>query len=218
MERESIGIKVFRGEKLMKERMIVFYGNFNPITTAHKEMILESLKYLEPERLLIVPSSDLKSYNKDLNSYHRVNMINAVFRNYKRVRIDFTDLNASRKISLSEVLLEIEKNYTDKEMHYLLGTDDLLEFSKEEKLEEVLEKYELIVTQREGFDLDEIISKSEILTRFKDKITEVPIIKYNCISSSKVREMVLDGKFEELEGSLEPEVINYIKEKNLYKR
>lgn len=202
----------------MKERMIVFYGNFNPITTAHKEMILESLKYLEPERLLIVPSSDLKSYNKDLNSYHRVNMINAVFRNYKRVRIDFSDLNASRKISLSEVLLEIEKNYTDKEMYYLLGTDDLLEFSKEEKLEEVLDTYELIVTQREGFDLDEIISKSEILTKFKDKITEVPIIKYNGISSSKVREMVLDGKFEELEGSLEPEVINYIKEKNLYKR
>lgn len=201
----------------MEERMIVFYGNFNPITTAHKEMILESLKYLEPERLLIVPSSDLKSYNKDLNSYHRVNMINAVFRNYKRVRIDFTDLNASRKISLSEVLLEIEKNYTDKEMYYLLGTDDLLEFSKEEKLEEVLEKYELIVTQREGFDLDEIISKSEILTRFKDKIIEVPIIKYTIVSSSKVREMVLDGKFEELEGSLESEVIKYIKEKNLYK-
>lgn len=201
----------------MEERMIVFYGNFNPITTAHKEMILESLKYLEPERLLIVPSSDLKSYNKDLNSYHRVNMINAVFRNYKRVRIDFTDLNASRKISLSEVLLEIEKNYADKEMHYLLGTDDLLEFSKEEKLEEVLDTYELIVTQREGFDLDEIISKSEILTKFKDKIIEVPIIKYNGINSSKVREMVLDGKFEELEGSLEPEVINYIEEKNLYK-
>lgn len=201
----------------MEERMIVFYGNFNPITTAHKEMILESLKYLEPERLLIVPSSDLKSYNKDLNSYHRVNMINAVFRNYKRVRIDFTDLNASRKISLSEVLLEIEKNYVDKEMYYLLGTDDLLEFSKKEKLEEVLEKYELIVTQREGFDLDEIISKSEILTKFKDKITQVPIIKYNGISSSKVREMVLDGKFEELEGSLDPEVIKYIKEKNLYK-
>ena len=143
--------------------------------------------------------------------------INAVFRNYKRVRIDFTDLNASRKISLSEVLLEIEKNYTDKEMYYLLGTDDLLEFSKEEKLEEVLKKYELVVTQREGFDLDEIISGSEILTKFKDKITEIPIIKYNGISSSKVREMVLDGKFEELEGSLEPEVINYIKEKNLYK-
>lgn len=202
----------------MEERMIVFYGNFNPITTAHKEMILESLKYLEPERLLIVPSSDLKSYNKDLNSYHRVNMMNMIFRNYRRVRIDFTDLNASRKISLSEVLLEIEKNYANKEMYYLLGTDDLLEFSKEEKLEEVLERYELIVTQREGFDLDEIISKSEILTRFKDKIIEVPIIKYNGISSSKVREMVLDGKFEELEGSLEPEVINYIKEKNLYKR
>lgn len=201
----------------MKERIIVFYGNFNPITTAHKEMILESLKYSEPERLLIVPSSDLKSYNKDLNSYHRVNMVNAVFRNYKRVRIDFTDLNASRKISLSEVLLEIEKNYADKEMHYLLGTDDLLEFSKEEKLEEVLDTYELIVTQREGFDLDEIISKSEILTKFKDKIIEVPIIKYNGISSSKVREMVLDGKFEELEGSLEPEVIKYIKDKNLYK-
>ncbi len=201
----------------MEERMIVFYGNFNPITTAHKEMILESLKYLEPERLLIVPSSDLKSYNKDLNSYHRVNMINAVFRNYKRVRIDFTDLNASRKISLSEVLLEIEKNYINKEMHYLLGTDDLLEFSKEEKLEEVLEKYELIVTQREGFDLDEIISGSEILTRFKDKIVQVPIIKYTIVSSSKVREMVLDGKFEELEGSLEPEVIKYIKDKNLYK-
>ena len=202
----------------MKERMIVFYGNFNPITTAHKEMILESLKYLEPERLLIVPSSDLKSYNKDLNSYHRVNMMNMIFRNYRRVRIDFTDLNASRKISLSEVLLEIEKNYADKEMYYLLGTDDLLEFSNEEKLEEVLERYELIVTQREGFDLDEIISGSEILTKFKDRITEVPIMKYHGISSSKVREMVLDGKFEELEGSLEPEVIKYIKEKNLYKR
>ena len=202
----------------MEERIIVFYGNFNPITTAHKEMILETLKYLEQKQLLIVPSSDLKSYNKDLNSYYRVNMINMVFRNYRRVRIDFTDLNANSKISLSEVLLEIEKNYTDKEMHYLLGTDDLLEFSKEEKLEEVLEKYELVVTQREGFDLEEIISKSEILTRFKDKITEIPIIKYNGISSAKVREMVLDGKFEELEGSLEPEVINYIKEKNLYRR
>ena len=201
----------------MEERIIVFYGNFNPITIAHKEIILESLKYLEPKQLLIIPSSDFKSYNKDLNSYHRVNMINMVFRNYRRIRIDFTDLNANSKISLSEVLLEIEKNCTDKEMHYLLGTDDLLEFSKEEKLEEVLEKYELVVTQREGFDLEEIISGSEVLTRFKDKITEIPIIKYNGIGSSKVREMALDGKFEELEGSLEPEVINYIREKNLYR-
>ena len=202
----------------MEPYIIVFFGNFNPITTAHKEMILEALKYLEPEQLLIAPSSDLKSFNKDLNSFHRAKMIDLVFGKYKRIRIDFTDLNANSKISLSEVLLEIEKNYPGKRVHYLLGTDDLLEFTKEEKLEEVLEKYELLVTQREGFDLEEIISGSEILTRFKDKITEVPIIKYNGISSSKVREMVLGGKFEELEESLEPEVINYIKEKGLYKQ
>ena len=33
----------------MEPYIIVFFGNFNPITTAHKEMILEALKYLEPD-------------------------------------------------------------------------------------------------------------------------------------------------------------------------
>ena len=201
----------------MKDRIIIFGGTFNPPTRAHLDIATEALYYLDAEKVLFVPVSDLYKKDDVEISYHRVNMLNLAIGNFRRLEIDFTEVDSVKLTYTYETIEKIKSQYQDKELFLLIGADNLEDFKNWKNQRSIMENCSLLVVNRNNSSIDEIIESNEILTEFKDKIIEAPIEEIG-ISSTEVRNRIASGKLEGLENLVDKEVIEYIVENKLYSK
>ena len=201
----------------MKDRIVIFGGTFNPPTRAHLDIATEALYYLDAEKVLFVPVSDLYKKDDVEISYHRVNMLNLAIGNFRRLEIDFTEVNAVALTYTYETIEKIKSQYQDKELFLLIGADNLEDFKNWKNQRSIMENCSLLVVNRNNSSIDEIIESNEILTEFKDKIIEAPIEEIE-ISSTEVRNRIASNELEGLENLVDKEVIDYIIENKLYSK
>ena len=201
----------------MKDRIVIFGGTFNPPTRAHLDIATEALYYLDAEKVLFVPVSDLYKKDDVEISYHRVNMLNLAIGNFRRLEIDFTEVDAVALTHTYETVEKIKSQYQDKELFLLIGADNLEDFKNWKNQRSIMENCSLLVVNRNNSSIDEIIESNEILTEFKDKIIEAPIEEIE-ISSTEVRNRIASGELEGLENLVDKEVIDYIIENKLYSK
>lgn len=201
----------------MKDRIVIFGGTFNPPTRAHLDIATEALYYLDAEKVLFVPVSDLYKKDDVEISYHRVNMLNLAIGNFRRLEIDFTEVDAVKLTYTYETVEKIKSQYQDKELFLLIGADNLEDFKNWKNQRSIMENCSLLVVNRNNSSIDEIIESNEILTEFKDKIIEAPIEEIE-ISSTEVRNRIASGELEGLENLVDKEVIDYIIENKLYSK
>ena len=201
----------------MKDRIIIFGGTFNPPTRAHLDIATEALYYLDAEKVLFVPVSDLYKKDDVEISYHRVNMLNLAIGNFRRLEIDFTEVDSVKLTYTYETVEKIKSQYQDKELFLLIGADNLEDFKNWKNQRSIMENCSLLVVNRNNSSIDEIIESNEILTEFKDKIIEAPIEEIE-ISSTEVRNRIASGELEGLENLVDKEVIDYIIENKLYSK
>ena len=201
----------------MKDRIVIFGGTFNPPTRAHLDIATEALYYLDAEKVLFVPVSDLYKKDDVEISYHRVNMLNLAIGNFRRLEIDFTEVDAVALTHTYETVEKIKSRYQDKELFLLIGADNLEDFKNWKNQRSIMENCSLLVVNRNNSSIDEIIESNEILTEFKDKVIEAPIEEIE-ISSTEVRNRIASGELEGLENLVDKEVIEYIVENKLYSK
>ena len=201
----------------MKDGIVIFGGTFNPPTRAHLDIATEALYYLDAEKVLFVPVSDLYKKDDVEISYHRVNMLNLAIGNFRRLEIDFTEVDAVKLTYTYETVEKIKSQYQDKELFLLIGADNLEDFKNWKNQRSIMENCSLLVVNRNNSSIDEIIESNEILTEFKDKIIEAPIEEIE-ISSTEVRNRIASGELEGLENLVDKEVIDYIIENKLYSK
>ena len=201
----------------MKDRIVIFGGTFNPPTRAHLDIATEALYYLDAEKVLFVPVSDLYKKDDVEISYHRVNMLNLAIGNFRRLEIDFTEVDSVKLTYTYETVEKIKSQYQDKELFLLIGADNLEDFKNWKNQRSIMENCSLLVVNRNNSSIDETIESNEILTEFKDKIIEAPIEEIG-ISSTEVRNRIASGELEGLENLVDKEVIEYMVENKLYSR
>ena len=201
----------------MKDRIVIFGGTFNPPTRAHLDIATEALYYLDAEKVLFVPVSDLYKKDDVEISYHRVNMLNLAIGNFRRLEIDFTEVDSVKLTYTYETVEKIKSQYQDKELFLLIGADNLEDFKNWKNQRSIMENCSLLVVNRNNSSIDEIIESNEILTEFKDKVIEAPIEEIG-ISSTEVRNRIASGELEGLENLVDKEVIDYIIENKLYSK
>ena len=201
----------------MKDRIVIFGGAFNPPTRAHLDIATEALYYLDAEKVLFVPVSDLYKKDDVEISYHRVNMLNLAIGNFRRLEIDFTEVDSVKLTYTYETVEKIKSQYQDKELFLLIGADNLEDFKNWKNQRSIMENCSLLVVNRNNSSIDEIIESNEILTEFKDKVIEAPIEEIG-ISSTEVRNRIASGELEGLENLVDKEVIDYIIENKLYSK
>ena len=201
----------------MKDRIVIFGGAFNPPTRAHLDIATEALYYLDAEKVLFVPVSDLYKKDDVEISYHRVNMLNLAIGNFRRLEIDFTEVDSVKLTYTYETIEKIKSQYQDKELFLLIGADNLEDFKNWKNQRSIMENCSLLVVNRNNSSIDEIIESNEILTEFKDKVIEAPIEEIG-ISSTEVRNRIASGELEGLENLVDKEVIDYIIENKLYSK
>lgn len=189
----------------------IFGGSFNPPHKMHLNIVEELLKEKILDKVIIVPTGLHYSYKSNLiSNEHRFNMLKIMTRNNDKIEI--SDFEFKDEEIHSYDTLEYYKNiYKNDTLYFVCGLDNISYIDKWYKGKYLLNNYKFLVITRNTNNLEEVLNK---LKDYKENII-ITNIKSNTISSTFIREQ-LNNKNYNIEEYLDIEVINYIKENNLY--
>ena len=179
----------------------LFIGSFNPPTKAHIE-ICEKLEK-EFKKIVLVPVNSKDKYLVSIRD--RVNMLTILTRKYNYIEV--TDIMKNYSYLNYRIIDLLKSIYGN--ISIIIGSDLLDKLDTFENYEYLLNNYKFYVLTREN-NTNKIINKKYF--NYKDKFK---VIEFNSnISSTMARchiEKNLDTK-----NILDSDVLNYIKEHNLY--
>lgn len=197
------------------KRIVVFGGSFNPPLNSHFSLAEQIVnEYDEVDKVLFVPVNNY--YNKPglLGNEHRYNMLKLVIDKNSNFDISRVELDSERPLYTIETMELLSKEYSDYDMLFTIGSDNLKEIDTWEKAEELVTKYKILVLERDEDNMDEIIASNEFLTKHKDSFIKVKNNVRSNLSSTFVRNKINEGK--SIRYLTPDEVVFYIEENKLY--
>ena len=201
----------------MKEKncIVVFGGSFNPPHNSHFSIAEQVLnQYEEVEKVVFIPVN--KKYEKDglEENKHRYNMLKLVIEKNSNFVLSDIDMNGERSLYTIETLQEIQKQFPNKEIWFLIGSDNLKELHTWKKAEELLFKYKVIVMERNQDKIEDIINQNELLKMYKENINKLDEKIKSNISSSYIRSQI--EKQKSVRYILPEKICKYINKNKLY--
>ncbi len=197
-----------------KRTIAVFGGSFNPPLNSHLSLakqILEMDKNIE--KIIFVPVST--KYNKSglEKDEHRYNMLKLMCKNEKNIEVSNIELIQERQFYTIETLNIFKNKFTDYDICFATGADNLKEISTWKRPEEILEKFKIIALERGEERVEDIINKDKLLSKYKDSIIKVNNVKIE-FSSTEIRNKLKKG--ENITKFINKDVLEYIRENQLY--
>lgn len=199
----------------MKKSIVIFGGSFNPPLNSHFSIAQQVLnQFEEVEKIVFIPVN--KQYPKDglLDNEHRYNMLKLVANKNRNFIVSDIDMHGDKSLHTIETLEEMQKPFPDKEMWFLIGSDNLKELYTWNRPEELVSKYKILVMERENDKMEGIIENDELLYKHKENFIKVNEEIRSNYSSTYVRAQIKDGK--SVRYLLPDEVYEYILENKLY--
>ena len=166
-----------------------FGGCFNPVTNAHLSLIKDVIFRENLDKVYFVPMGDLYPKKGLISLNHRIKMLKIVLEN--EPQIDILNIsNNDKKMCAIDSFRVIEEIFPEAEKFFIMGSDNFAKMSKWKNAEELIKNYQYIILDRENANTKDI-------------------------SSSLVRDKINRG--EDAEELVPKEIIEYIKQNNLYR-
>ena len=194
-----------------KKRIGIFGGTFNPIHHGHLVNIALVKENFDLDLVLLIPvkSPVHKSLNDNILPDNRLEMVELAIAGenyYKALDIEIKRESPSYTITTLEELKEI---YCNDDLFLIIGSDSFNELDTWREYKKILSDYAIIVLQRPG-DVElrgDILSLAKRVEFQKGYMIE--------ISSSMIRDRVNKGL--PIKFFTTDDVVNYIRDKGLYK-
>lgn len=199
-----------------KKQIVIFGGCFNPPLNSHF-LLAEQLvnEYSQIEKVIFVPVNNKYQKNDLVQNEHRYNMLKLVCDKNIRFEVSSIEMDSPRPLFTIETLDEFQKMYPDKEITFVMGSDNLKEFSKWERVQGIIDKYKVYVLERDKDNIDEIIKLDAFLNKNKETFIKAKNNITSNFSSTYVREKLRNNK--SIKYLTPDEVVNYINKNKLYK-
>ena len=187
----------------MTNNVVVLGGSFNPPTRAHLELMLTALDAVDACRGVFVPTSHeyvakkMKRQRRPdeiLNESVRLAMLES-FRKYDdRISVDRLRMTKPECGFDFEMLEEIQKEFPDAEIFFIVGSDKLYALPRWRRIDELLDKFRVLVAKRGEDDLDRIKEIKPYLAQRWDRfaVFDAPP-EISEISSSAFRDRLRDA-------------------------
>lgn len=187
-------------------RIGVFGGSFNPPHKMHKRIVKELIKKGYLDKVIVVPTAD--NYNKSdlLNGKDRYNMLKQMFKDDDDVKVSSFEVEG--RLYTINTLNYFQKVYPKAELYFICGVDNLVNFYKWNRYEEILKNYRLLIINRDSIDFNNEIKKYE---KYKSHIF-LANISPKFISSTQIRnEIIKRGYTKKLREYMYVDTIKYLK-------
>ncbi len=180
----------------------IFGGSFDPIHKSHIKVIKNSIKQLELDTLLVIPTKE--NPWKEMSyatSEQKKAMIEIALKKIKKAKLETIELDSphSGKNFTIDTINQLKEKYQDSEFYLIMGMDQASDFHKWYQCDLIARKCQLVCFDRLGYETNLNIDKFDFITLD---------IEPTSISSSDVR----DGHIEFLQKS----VLRYISKEGLY--
>lgn len=200
----------------MRKKIAVFGGTFDPIHLGHMNLAKTAVEEIALDKLYIMPNalSPFKQGVQVSSAKDRCNMINLSIINEPKLELLKYEIDNEGISYTYDTLTELAKSF-DSEIYFVLGYDSLVSIDTWYCGEEILKKFPLISGVRPG--TDDALGKfkiAEYQEKYDAKVTILHIKPFDC-SSSRIRELAIEGK--SLAGLVTKDVESYIIKNGLYR-
>lgn len=192
----------------------LFGGTFDPIHNGHLKLAQFAKNRLELDRIICIPSGDPphKTDKKVTEKHHRLAMVEEALKDTD-IEISAWEINRKEKSYSVDLIKHFAKEYPDDELYFIIGADSFYDLPTWWHYRELLGLCRFVVVARPDTD------KEALLTRF-DGTEKPPRVFFlddllMDISSTKIREMVKEGK--DISHLVPKPVVHYINNHGLYK-
>ena len=178
-----------------KSGIAVFGGSFNPPTIAHISLAKQVLAKMDNlEKVILVPVSTRYNKNGLASDEIRFNMLEQICAKEPGLEVSRLELDSDKQLYTIETLRKIKQQNPNKQIYFVLGTDNLKELETWHKVYELLSSFNFIVLKRDEDIVSDIIDKSTILKKYKSSFFELKGMDTVDLSSSYVRKRIQDGE------------------------
>lgn len=178
-----------------KSGIAVFGGSFNPPTIAHISLAKQVLAKMDNlEKVIFVPVSTRYNKNGLASDEIRFNMLEQICAKEPGLEVSRLELDSDKQLYTIETLRKIKQQNPNKQIYFVLGTDNLKELETWHKVYELLSSFKFIVLKRDEDSVSDIIDKSTILKKYESSFFELNGIDTVDLSSSYVRKRIQDGE------------------------
>ena len=182
------------------KKIVVMGGSFNPPTLAHEKLMEHSMRAINADLGIFVPSSDkyvtrkmskAKRDNQVYSEYAREHMLNIICDKLGNCVVDPCEFGDDGRGYTYKTLCTIQQKYPDAELYFICGGDKLNIIPRWHSSEDLLRKFNFLVTARKEDNPHNQIKNSNVLNRHRDKfvIIEQPD-GIDEISSSELRKLI----------------------------
>ncbi len=197
-------------------RIGIYGGTFNPIHNTHIEIAKAALAQFNLDRvnILVAGTPPHKNTAESIADTCRLDMVGLAIADEEGLFIDDREIYRSGKSYSYITMTELKNEYPDDELFFIMGSDSLINFKNWIKPDIISKAATILVAPRLGDDIEKL---NEAINECRELFNgEFALIDYeaNGIASSKIRAEFYSNP--DVCSNLAPQVIEYIKEHNLY--
>ena len=202
-----------------RQRLVVFGGSFNPIHLGHVALARQILEHQLADEVMFIPAkqSPLKEAGKTLPGRVRLEMVELAIADALKEKPSFTVTNLDGdetrieyRFSTSDLELQrsgertytietmeiLRRLYSDTELLFLMGTDNLFELNLWHRYGELLRNYDFIIYPRPGeyLNLVRAHEAAQGAVAGPDQAQQRMIELYGAAFATKLRRSILSPK------------------------
>ena len=189
----------------------IFGGSFNPPHNMHTDIANYMINQQYVDKVVFVPTGSKYAYKNNLiEEEHRLNMLEILSNKNENILVSDYELK-SEVVYTIDTLRYFKELYPNDEIYFICGLDNFSYIDKWKNGEEILSNYKIIVINRDGNDLDELLVK---YNDYKDNII-VSNMEMKDISSTYIRDNIKE--IDKVKEFIDEDVLRYIYERELYR-
>lgn len=184
-------------------KIAVFGGSFDPPHKGHNAVVMHSLKNLDIDKLIIMPTFISPFKDKFLaDEKQRLFWIKKIWGSMKKIEISSFEIDQKKPVPSIISVNHILKLYTPEKLYFIIGADHLSTLHLWHNYQELCKKVEFVIAQRDNI---------EIPKKFKSLNTQINISSTLIRTTLEVEEVCDEIKEEVKEYYLKLQKIDTIK-------